>query len=537
MSEAKKMVDQARKGEKLSSKAGSLMELINSRQTDELIIAFCGALGSGTSVVAKRFEANLAGKKYDTKYIKVSTLIVDSFPEDKRIENLGSMAKAKKIETLQDLGNELRDEYGTDVLAQKIVSSIAIDRREETKESKEENKRNRRHVTFIDSLKHPAEYELLKAVYGNMFYMVGVLCPEQIRTNRLVNEDGFGKEDAVILTQRDKNEGLKYGQKLVKTIQHADFFIRNAKGNAGALDNPIDRYLNLMLGKRDITPTLDEYAMNAAHSASLRSGCMSRQVGAAILSAEGDLISTGRNDVPRGGGGLYGPEDGEDDFRCVMKANGTCQSNDKKNEIIGEIEGVFKSELMKVCKKVDGLVELLKKENMDVDGIVEMLRKKAADIPQLEGLIEFSRAVHAEMDAITTAARMSTVSLRGGSLYCTTFPCHHCARHIVSSGISKVYYIEPYEKSLAFDLHSDSIEIDASDKLQDISKLRIIPFEGVAPKQFVNMFEIGNRKKNGKRIDVDLSVAKPVLQKFLFNSLDFEKVVATYHGEQMAAKK
>jgi deoxycytidylate deaminase len=74
----------------------------------------------------------------------------------------------------------------------------------------------------------------------------------------------------------------------------------------------------------------------------------------------------------------------------------------------------------------------------------------------LGGLIEFSRAVHAEMDAILSAARTGA-RLVGSRLFVTTFPCHYCARHIVTAGISEVHYIEPYPKSRALNLHQDSI--------------------------------------------------------------------------------
>jgi len=76
---------------------------------------------------------------------------------------------------------------------------------------------------------------------------------------------------------------------------------------------------------------------------------------------------------------------------------------------------------------------------------------------QLGGLLEFSRSVHAEMDALLSAGR-SGVSTVGSRLFVTTYPCHYCARHIVSAGVYEVQYIEPYPKSRAIDLHGDAIE-------------------------------------------------------------------------------
>ena len=81
----------------------------------------------------------------------------------------------------------------------------------------------------------------------------------------------------------------------------------------------------------------------------------------------------------------------------------------------------------------------------------------------------------------------------------TTFPCHLCARHIVSAGISRVIYVEPYPKSLTAELYLDSISVDGQS-----SDEKHVPFDvfvGVAPRQYQNLFTAGIRKdKNGKAI-------------------------------------
>src|SRR4029077_14612650 len=78
---------------------------------------------------------------------------------------------------------------------------------------------------------------------------------------------------------------------------------------------------------------------------------------------------------------------------------------------------------------------------------------------RLTNLTEFVRAVHAEMEAILSAARTG-VSTRRAILYCTTFPCHNCAKHIIDAGIKRVVYIEPYAKSLSSTLHEDAISLE-----------------------------------------------------------------------------
>src|SRR5690349_8629760 len=48
---------------------------------------------------------------------------------------------------------------------------------------------------------------------------------------------------------------------------------------------------------------------------------------------------------------------------------------------------------------------------------------------------------------------------KGATLFCTTFPCHMCARLIIASGVKAVVLIEPYPKSKTHDLYSDSVEV------------------------------------------------------------------------------
>ena len=89
-----------------------------------------------------------------------------------------------------------------------------------------------------------------------------------------------------------------------------------------------------------------------------------------------------------------------------------------------------------------------------------------------------------------------------GTLYCTTFPCHNCAKHIVAAGIKRVVYVEPYPKSKAKELHSDSIEIDNDTHESD--KVDFVPFVGVGSRRFIDLFSMGlssgypmKRKKSG----------------------------------------
>ncbi len=56
---------------------------------------------------------------------------------------------------------------------------------------------------------------------------------------------------------------------------------------------------------------------------------------------------------------------------------------------------------------------------------------------------EISKFIHAEAGMIAEAAGRG-ISLKGSSLYVTTFPCPACAKLVAMTGITKVYYKEGY---------------------------------------------------------------------------------------------
>jgi deoxycytidylate deaminase len=119
---------------------------------------------------------------------------------------------------------------------------------------------------------------------------------------------------------------------------------------------------------------------------------------------------------------------------------------------------------------------------------------------RIKGLIEFSRAVHAEMAAIVSAARDGLGQVRGATLFTTTFPCHNCARHIVADGIRKVIYIEPYPKSLALTLHNDAISTNENDEEK---KVVFLQYQVAAPRSFSRIFKLNPEplaKLSGVRI-------------------------------------
>lgn len=466
---------------------------LEDRETDEMIIAMVGPVASGVTTTCDLLKEYLEIEfGYKVERIGVSEVIEEACALlDVKIEPYES--DVKRIEFLQKQGSALRKKFGEEYLANKCVERIAV-HRTTSGGVQEVDGTNvpipTRQAYIIDSLKHPSEVVRLQEVYGDTFWVFGIFAPEDVRIERLSDKD-ITETAAIRIIEIDEDEGPEFGQKVRDTIQASDFFLRNDASNKGQLRESVSRYLKIIFGTEIITPRPDETAMYNAAAAAAGSACLSRQVGAAIYSDSGELIGKGRNDVPKYGGGLYGYDDGDCDHRCYKWKDTKCYNDAHKEKLY---EGIFKA------LKENGL--LTEKKSKGYSDVQEAL--KATDI---NNLIEFSRAVHAEMDALISVARGARSGLVGGTLYCTTYPCHSCARHIVASGITRVLYIEPYPKSKAPTLHKDSISSKSSEK----ERVRFLQYQGVAPKNMLRLFRNrGERKENGLARTYNPKRARPI---------------------------
>lgn len=479
------------------------------RPTEELVIGMVGAVGAGVSSTSQVLKEILHREYgYDVEIIKASDLIKEN--ATKTTKPNPSTTGSARIKDLQVIGTELREKFGEEYIAAKAIENIAVRRKaiggyDET--HRVPQPKRLRQATIIDSLKHPKEALLLRRVYGGMYWQFTVFAPEVVREQRLRQLE-IDKDDLSGIFTRDENdrEG-DHGQKVSKTAYLSDFFIRNDGQNDVRLRTVIDRFLELIFNISVHTPTSDEAGMYAAVSAASKSACLSRQVGAAIYSKTGELLSVGWNDVPRANGGLYSSNDGESDHRCFQWGGKVCH-NDQRKEVLYD----------KIFEKLS--VAGLLADNVEKHALREQLIKTP-----VKDLIEYSRSIHAEMEAIVAAARGGKHGIVGGSLYTTTFPCHNCARHIVAAGISKVFYVEPYAKSLALHLHSDSISVTGDEG----TKCAFLQYEGVGPDSVLKLFHHGvERKKDGKAITADKKSAHPVLPPPMDGFTTHEKKVIRY---------
>ena len=341
----------------------------------------------------------------------------------------------------------------------------------------------RRTVHILRSIKHPAEARALRAVYGPGFYLIGLSASTQQRVKNL-KQRSITDADAHRLIDRDAGEENAFGQHTRDAFELADVFIRQEPEHKDTKAQ-LERFLRLVFGAIDETPTADEHAMFLAYASSLRSADLSRQVGAVVWKDTVGVVATGCNDVPAPGGGLYWP--GTTDQRDQALGH---DANDRHKQSIAN----------EVAQRVMTKLGLPKESYAKI--------REACEETRLLDITEFGRAVHAEMDAVLSCGRAG-INTVGTTLFSTTFPCHNCAKHIVAAGVKRVVYIEPYEKSQALDLHDDAISIydpgDLSspcvhDHNSDRGQRKVIfePFKGVGPRRYFDLFSM--RLSNGMRM-------------------------------------
>jgi len=331
---------------------------------------------------------------------------------------------------------------------------------------------------LIQQFKRKEEIDLLRSVYGDLFFQVSIYSRRGARVDylsrRFASDDNTSgpqkfRDKAETLTLADEHEHAhEYGQRVSKIFHDADFIVNNDAEIS--VSRQVDRFCELLFGSNSISPTRLEYGMFIAKAAALRTLDLSRQVGAAVFSETGEIVALGSNEVPKATGGTYWADETYDDREFVR---GQDSNDQRKREILSEL-----------VKFID--------PNKSVD---DLASTKGIQDSQFMDALEYGRIIHAEMSAISDAARLGH-GIKGATLYCTTFPCHMCAKHIVSSGLSKVYFLEPYPKSLASDLHSDSIQIEGSDRgrYQNYPSVQFQHFFGVSPRRYRELFERGKRK-------------------------------------------
>ena len=197
---------------------------------------------------------NAAGKGEVARYLQTKSFYYYSLSDVIRDE-----IRSRGLQPTRDLliavGNELRQKYGANILAERVLERIEDDKH-----------------YVIDSIRNPAEVEAFRA--AKHFKLIRVEAPQEVRFRRILSRrresDPRTFEEFIELEKREA-EGEETSQNLVKVGLMADHTLTN-DGPLETLYPKIDELL-LRLLKEVQRPSWDEYFMHMTQEVAARATC------------------------------------------------------------------------------------------------------------------------------------------------------------------------------------------------------------------------------------------------------------------------
>jgi cytidine deaminase len=436
----------------------------------EAFVALIAPIGIDMDEVTRVISEKAQQIAYTPNVVKLTNFLKDFHRVPSSFAN-----EVDRYKKYIDAGDKFCDDAGRgDILALLGVASLLRSNHEER-----EKETSVRRLNIFRQIKRLDEFRTLERIYGRNIIFLGCYAPKQSRINYLIDRIRVSDRRStqtslesqsleIISTDEDETE-KKFGQKIIDCYPKSDFVLDCT--SLKTLEKSCDRFFRIYFGDPFVSPTKDEYCSYIANAAAYRSLDLSRQVGAAIFGDEGEVISMGCNEVPAPGGGTYW-EHHENDARDFVLG---FDSNQRvKDDLARDALSLLKEHgwLAPSLGKLD--LQALSNLALQEEDFETGAKRGPWTKSMLTDIIEYGRMVHAEMNAITDAARFNR-STRGATLYCTTMPCHMCTKLVIAAGIKKVVYVQPYTKSLSGELFKDSVafEGDGTDGKVAFCSLRV----------------------------------------------------------------
>jgi deoxycytidylate deaminase len=330
-----------------------------------------------------------------------------------------------------------------------------------------------------------------------------------------------------VADDRDAGNALKtnkerlYKQNVTRCVQISDIAINNFDKRQNELFDKIMRITFLVLSPGCTKPTTDEMFMNMAYTMSVKSNCISRQVGAVIRGPKGYVVGAGWNEVAKGkiGCGLRAIRDLQYDKEFEPIAKALMSNKQTIEELVKQLSKKYGTSL----KNLEQACFCFKDEMLEKDFTAKLVKfaredirvgfkkmksnKNGVEIPQeleteiiaaqekmLRKWIEKTKlhqlkyclALHAEENAIIQSAKIGGTGIIDAIIYTTDQPCSLCAKKIQQSGIRKVVYTEPYPASLPQVF---------------LKEVKTIQFEGIKPRAYVRLFMPHHDQKEWQKLE------------------------------------
>jgi hypothetical protein len=241
---------------------------------------------------------SLAGGSFDVVILKARDVIQAWAQASSRELPTSGVHDLEAVEAFQDLGDSMR--YTTKdnaAVAKALIGQVRRTRAAKTGVGdpgdapvKPDGKKR---AYILDSLRHPAEVDLLRHVYQDAFVLIGVVCEEERRLSRVMRKyDNAGEAKAKRFMQRDAKALETHGQRVSDAFHLSDFFLDNTverfeKSGAESafwdINEKLSRLIKIISHLEIVRPEISETAMHHAHGAAMRSACLSRQSRLSLL--------------------------------------------------------------------------------------------------------------------------------------------------------------------------------------------------------------------------------------------------------------
>ncbi len=275
----------------------------------ELIFGIAGPIGVNVDLVQQEISKELVKVGYTGIDIKLTDELFRYCPPTAKPK--GQNFFDVTIHKIQHANRVCRENEDASFMARLAIWAIL---RERGARSGKFNKVLNKTAFILRQLKRKDEVDLLRKVYGKQFVLVSAYGSIEERTQCISNKltdtmptntkstDVASRASQLIAQDASEDED-PFGQDMRDTFHRGDVFVDGI--TADKTNRNISRFVEAFFGRTSIAPSKIEYGMYAAKSASLRSSDLSRQVGVAIFSAQGELITQGCNEVPKAKGGTY----------------------------------------------------------------------------------------------------------------------------------------------------------------------------------------------------------------------------------------
>lgn len=319
------------------------------------------------------------------------------------------------------------------------------------KHIREKNKvEKKKDFIVIDALRNSYEIEFFRNRYQS-FYLFSIMASEDTRKDRILNSFKLNIDEYKNIIDFETNDKGVESQAINACIGKGDIFVNNdmSDSSKSKLYLQLIKYIALIRKPGLFTPNDDERFMQVAFTARYNSGCISRQVGAAVVGADGYLRGFGWNDVP------------EKHISCLYRTPQQLLSNnnnfifstyERSDKFYIQIKNKFENKnarYLPFCFKDN-------QNDIEIKNSAIKIKKNDASLTISEGDIATilknaklknptrERALHAEENAFLQISKSGGQTVIGGTLYSTDSPCQLCSKKTMQLKIKRVVYIDAY---------------------------------------------------------------------------------------------